>query len=206
MLPTDLPILRRGPVRLRAFRHADLDLVRSVADDPMIPLISTVPASGTHEEALAFVDRQHERVASGAGYSFAIADAETDEAAGQIGASLREHAFGRASVGYWVAPRYRRRGYVTAALDALSRWALELDGLARLELCVEPSNEGSWRAAERVGYRREGLLRGWTTIGDGRRDVYIYGLLRDDLPTGGPVSTDASASAAGSVPAGPPAG
>lgn len=42
---------------------------------------------------------------------------------------------------------------------ALSRWALDLGEVARLELYAGPWNEGSWRAAERFGFRREGLLR-----------------------------------------------
>ena len=88
---------------------------------------------------------------------------------------------GRASIGYWAAPAHRRRGYVTHALAAVSGWGLSLGPIHRLELYVEPWNEGSWRAAERVGYRREGLLRSWQEVGGVRRDVYVYSLLRDDL-------------------------
>jgi RimJ/RimL family protein N-acetyltransferase len=58
---------------------------------------------------------------------------------------------------------------------------LSLDGIHRVELYAEPWNEGSWRAAERVGYRREGLLRSWQQVGARRRDMYMYSLLPDDL-------------------------
>jgi len=51
----------------------------------------------------------------------------------------------------------------------------------RIELQVEPSNEGSWRAAERVGYMREGLMRSWRQVGDERRDLYLCSLLPSDL-------------------------
>src|SRR5262249_58985791 len=90
----------------------------------------------------------------------------------------------RVSVGYWTAAPYRRRGYTTAALDAVSRWGLTLDGIGRLELYVEPWNEGSWRAAERAGYQREGLLRRWQHVGPERRDMYMYSLLPPDRPPG----------------------
>lgn len=50
-----------------------------------------------------------------------------------------------------------------------------------MELYVEPWNEGSWRAAERIGYAREGLLRSWQRVGDERRDMYMYSLLPEDL-------------------------
>jgi [ribosomal protein S5]-alanine N-acetyltransferase len=179
----EMPVLARSPVILRAFTAADADLVRSVAGDPYIPLIGTVPTSGTVPDALAFIERQHSRLASGTGYSFAIADEATGEAAGGIGLWLRDLADGRASTGYWIAPAHRRRGFVVAALDAVSRWGLSLPGVHRIELQVEPWNEGSWRAAERVGYVREGLMRSWRQIGTERRDMYLYSLLPTDLPT-----------------------
>ncbi|HXL16435.1 MAG TPA: GNAT family protein, partial [Streptosporangiaceae bacterium] len=73
------------------------------------------------------------------------------------------------------------RHYATAALEAISRWGLSLQGIHRIELYVEPWNEGSWRAAERVGNVREGLLRSWQQVGTERRDMYMYSLLPDDL-------------------------
>jgi hypothetical protein len=59
-----------------------LDRHRALAPvvDPLIPLITTVPVSGTAADARAFIARQHDRLATGAGYSFAIADAAAGEA------------------------------------------------------------------------------------------------------------------------------
>lgn len=185
MLPKEMPVITHPPVMLRAFRDGDAGLVQSVANDALIPLITTVPASGDAGDARAFVERQHERLACGAGYSFAIADADTGDAVGQAGLWLRNLSDGRASAGYWVAAQFRQRGYATAALDAISRWGLSLEGIHRIELYVEPWNEGSWRAAERVGYLREGLLRSWQWVGQERRDMYMYGLVRQDLTASG---------------------
>lgn len=70
----------------------------------------------------------------------------------------------RASVGYWITPSQRRRGYASEALGILTSWAKQHADLDRLELYVEPWNSGSWRAAELAGYKREGLLRAWERI------------------------------------------
>jgi [ribosomal protein S5]-alanine N-acetyltransferase len=181
MLPIEMPVITRPPIVLRAFRGEDAGLIQSVAGDALIPLITSVPASGDASDARAYIERQHERLASGAGYSFTIADALTSEAVGQAGLWLRNLDEGRASTGYWVAARFRQRHYATAALGAISRWGLSLEGIHRVELYVEPWNEGSWRAAERVGYVREGLLRSWQQVGTERRDMYMYSLLPEDL-------------------------
>ena len=182
MLPKQLPVLVHGQVRLRAFRGTDVEIVLSAGADPLIPLITTVPTSGRREDALAYIERQHERLASGAGYSYAIAETVTDEAVGQIGLWLHDYRHGRASIGYWIAPSQRRRGHATAAIRAVSGWAFTLPGIARLELYVEPWNEGSWRAAERAGFRREGLLRSWQAVGQERRDMYMYSMLAGEVP------------------------
>lgn len=173
MLPKLMPRLEYGSVVLRAFESRDAPLVQSVAGDPQIPLITTVPTSGTPEDALAFIDRQHHRLAAGTGYSFAVADSGSDAAVGQIGLWIRDIDDGRATTGYWVAPAFRRRGYVTAALRALTTWVLDLEEVDRLQLYVEPWNRGSWQAAERCGFQREGLVRSWQVVGEVRRDMFV---------------------------------
>jgi len=177
MLPSTMPRLMNTPVVLRAFGPRDADLVGSVVDDPLIPLITTVPASGSPVEVNAYLQRQHDRLVCGAGYSFAIVDSDTDEAVDQIGLWTKEIDTGRASTGYWIASQFRRRGYARAALQALTSWALTHSEVQRLQLFVEPWNQGSWRAAEACGYQREGLLRGWERVGDSRRDMYAYSVI-----------------------------
>jgi [ribosomal protein S5]-alanine N-acetyltransferase len=85
MLPADLPVILHPPIVLSAFSDADVGLVQSVATDALIPLIMTVPASGNPDDARAYIDRQLSRHTTGAGYSFAIADAATGDAVGQVG-------------------------------------------------------------------------------------------------------------------------
>lgn len=181
-LPSQLPVLQAGPVRLRPFAPRDVDLVVSVASDPLIPLITTVPDSGSADQALAYIERQHQRLGVGRGYSFAIADADSDRGVGQIGVWLRDYVEGRVSLGYWIGPAFRGRGYARAALAAATGWALTLDAVHRAELYVEPWNEASWRIAERVGYQREGLLRGWQRVGGRPRDMFMYSRLLADGP------------------------
>ncbi|MFK0083438.1 GNAT family N-acetyltransferase [Glutamicibacter sp. NPDC090743] len=172
------PVIVAGAFRLRPFQPSDIPAVRQASTDPYITQITTVPAQGTEAGYTAFIERQHRRVAEGSGYSFAIAETATDRAVGQIGLWLRNADHGRASIGYWIAPEHRRRGIAKHALAALGAWALEHPGIDRIELYVEPWNEGSWRAAEACGFQREGLLRSWEQVGTARRDMYMYSRLR----------------------------
>ncbi|TFD84989.1 N-acetyltransferase [Cryobacterium lactosi] len=174
--PLDLPTLHGRRLILREWRDSDAPIVQEASGDSLIPILTTVPSTDGEAEALAFIARQRDRLATRAGYVFAIADA-SDVAVGHIGLFFSSGAGARASVGYWIAPSQRRQGYAAEALGILTAWALNLAELDRVELYVEPWNSGSWRTAERAGYEREGLLRAWERIDGKPCDMFMYARL-----------------------------
>lgn len=180
-VPLILPTLIGQVVTLRSFRPSDVAVVQEASDDDLVPLITSVPAVNDRDAALAFIERQHDRLRTRAGYSFAIADRD-DRAVGQIGLWLRDEEHGRASIGYWIQPSSRKLGYAADALSTLVVWARTIPQLNRIELCVEPWNEASWRTAERAGFEREGLLRSWQVVDQSPRDMFMYSLLTKYSP------------------------
>ena len=121
------------------------------------------------------------------GLSFAIADAESDNAVGAIGLWLQNLSAGRATAGYAVCPGHRGRGIATSALTALTTFAWTIPALHRVELYIEPWNNSSIHVAEASGYQREGLLRSHQEIGDTRRDMLLYATTRPHIATVAPV-------------------
>jgi RimJ/RimL family protein N-acetyltransferase len=57
-------------------------------------------------------------------------------------------------------------------------------GLYRIEADVDPRNAASLGLLERIGFRREGLLRSRFYVGGERSDSVILGLHRDEWPDG----------------------
>ncbi len=105
----------------------------------------------------------------------------TGRVAGAIGMRVDE-ANGCGRIGYWVAAPVRGRGVCTRALALLSAWALAELELERLELFTDPDNRASQRVAEKVGFRREGVLRAHLRHPDGRmRDSVMFSLLPGEL-------------------------
>jgi RimJ/RimL family protein N-acetyltransferase len=91
----------------------------------------------------------------------------------------------RGRIGYWVAAGARGRGVCTRALRLLARFGLDELGLVRLELITDPDNVASQRVAEKVGFRREGVLRAHLRHPDGRiRDSVMFSLLPGELREG----------------------
>ena len=179
--PLDVPDLAaEGGFTLRPWRLSDAPLVREASEDDYIALTTTVPTPWSESAARAFVERQWERAASGAGYPFVIVDPD-GRPVGNVGLWLRNLAEGRATLGYWVVGSARGRGTAGTALRAVVPWALKELRIPRLELYVEPWNTASVRTAEHAGFRREGLLRGWQEVGSERRDMFMYALLDGDV-------------------------
>ncbi|KAA9162859.1 GNAT family N-acetyltransferase [Amycolatopsis acidicola] len=180
MLPLVLPRVAPayGGVLLRAFEERDAGMVMDLATDRYVPDIGTLPAQADRAQALAWIARQHERLATGAGYGFCIADADTDEALGTVGLNVGSMIMGRISAGYSIAPRSRGRHGAGEALIAVTGFAWTLPDVHRIELYIEPWNTGSVRTAEFAGYEREGLMRSHHEIAGRRVDMLLYARTR----------------------------
>jgi [ribosomal protein S5]-alanine N-acetyltransferase len=178
-----------GSVVLRAFTDEDAHLAVELGDDPYIPLIGSLPAHPTAQQALEWIRRQRGQLVERQRFSFAIADAESDDAVGAIGLGLRDLSAGRATAGYAISPLHRGRGIATSALQALTAFAWTIPALCRVELYIEPWNTSSIHVAEAAGYQREGLLRSHQEIGGVRRDMLLYATTRPERQSKGQDST-----------------
>ena len=62
-------------------------------------------------------------------------------------------------LGYILNPSYQRQGYASEAASALVTQSLTTGGMHRVVAYCNPENTASWKLLEKVGFRREGLLR-----------------------------------------------
>jgi len=167
--------LRADGIVLRPWREDDARWVYAACRDRELQRwLPGLPGPYTHDDARAFVTD-----ALGLGpYQFAIT--EHGRLVGSIGLRLGEGESG--SVGCWRAREARGRGITTRALGRLCRYALEDLSLERLELTTDVENPASQRVAEKVGFRREGVLRSHLPHPDGfRRDSVVFSLLPGEL-------------------------
>ena len=169
--------LRDGDLELRPWSEDDVPALVAACNDPeIVRWIPPIPSPYTEADALAFVRGE---VSSAPEHSFAITLHQS--VVGAIGMSVNSMNY-RGHVGYWVAAPARGQGVGTRALRVISRWALDELRLQRLELITDPDNVASQRVAEKVGFRREGVLRAHLRHPDGRiRDSVMFSLLPGEL-------------------------
>lgn len=88
------------------------------------------------------------------------------------------------SLGYWVARDAAGRGIAPTAVALVADHAFR-QGLHRLEIGVRPENMASLRVVEKLGFRDEGLRRGYLYIDGAWRDHRIFALTSGEARSGG---------------------
>jgi len=171
------PPLTDGVVTLRIPDEEDLPAIeRGITDPDVIRWIGPYEAS-----ARRTLERNRSLWNEGTGATFSICDPD-GVVVGHIWVNVGGSSEG--TVGYWLLPEARGRGFATRSVRLISRWALGDLRLARLSLHTEPDNERSQRVAERSGFVREGVLRSYKEQGGRRIDCVIFSLLPSDLIPG----------------------
>jgi RimJ/RimL family protein N-acetyltransferase len=87
-------------------------------------------------------------------------------------------------IGYWIAADAVGHGYATELTAALTRVGVELLGLDRIVIRVDPSNERSDRVPAKLGFTNEATLRRRLPEKQGSdlRDTNIWTMFREELP------------------------
>jgi RimJ/RimL family protein N-acetyltransferase len=104
---------------------------------------------------------------------------DTGSLIGMVEMRIRDH---KADLGYGLAHQHWGRGYMTEALSPLMEWAIGQESIYRLWAVCDVENERSARLLERLGMKREGVLRRWLmhpNVSHEPRDCYCYALVKE---------------------------
>ncbi len=89
----------------------------------------------------------------------------------------------KAEIGYVLGRGYWGRGLTTEAGRALVAWARQQKSIQRIWGTCDIDNRASARVLEKLGMRREGILRKWLVrpqLNNAPRDCGCYSLVDDD--------------------------
>lgn len=156
--------------------------VREESNDFLRPWEPRWPAddltrTGFRRRLLRYRRDAVERVA----YTYFLFGADTGDLLGGLSLSnIRMGAARSCSLGYWMSKRHAGRGIMRRAVMLVLPEIFETMGLERVEAGCIPGNMRSIRVLESVGFRREGLMRGYLEIDGRRQDHILFAMLRRD--------------------------
>lgn len=189
------PPLSDQVVALRRWRRSDVPAIAAACRDPEIPRFLSIPEPYTEDDARGWLRTHPGELSAGRSAQLAIAAASGDGLLGAIDLHALDWRHHRAEVGYWVAAPERGRGVATRGVALIARWGFQTLGLARIGLIVDTDNLASQRVAERAGFTREGVARGYMDFRGRQTDMWVFSLLAADVRTRPPPAAEASPAA-----------
>lgn len=170
-----------GPtLTLRAATAADADALFALASDPEVTRFFSWGPYRTVAEPRAYIDRLAGERERGEQLDLLIVHRD-DGPIGVTGLSELSRRDRRAVVGTWLGRRWWGSGANFESKALIARLGFDHLGLDRIGAYADVDNGRSQAALERVGFTREGVLRGWHRHGDSVRDVALFSLLRGDF-------------------------
>jgi RimJ/RimL family protein N-acetyltransferase len=178
--PHSFPVLTTERLVLRETAARDADAVFELESDPVAMRYWSKPPMRDRSEAVVAVERAMGYFPAGIGLRWSIARAQDDRMLGHVSLFDLSPQSGRGEIGYGLARTHWGHGFMHEALCAVVDYAFGPLGLRRLEADIDPRNDASIRAVERLGFVREGLLRERWVVAEEISDTVFMGLLARD--------------------------
>jgi len=167
-----------GPtLTLRPPTAADVPELFALGSDPEVTRWFSWGPYRSRTEPADYVRRAHERLLEGLQLDLLMVHAEHG-AVGVTGLSEWSTRDRRAVVGTWFGRAWWGSGLNAESKALVMHLAFDVCGLERLSAYADTRHARSQAALEKIGFEREGVLRGWHRHGEEQKDVVFYGLLR----------------------------
>lgn len=179
------PVVLTGPswVTLEPLGHNHIDEIAAAAADGDVGSLwfTSAPSPDT---AAAWVDKMLAMQAGDEGVTFVIRRRRDGVVVGSSSMFHVDAANRRLEIGHtWHAASARRTGVNTEAKLVLLSHAFDELGCVAVEFRTHFFNQASRAAIERLGAKRDGILRSHQLLPDGsRRDTVVYSILDVEWP------------------------
>jgi len=165
---------------LRNFIDSDLESFLAYRNDPEVAKYQGWGLPYPREKGEAFIAFMKERIAlkQGGWIQFAIALKDTDELIGDLGCYIKEDDIRQARIGFTIAAKHWRKGYMSEVTPCLLEYLFEDMDIHRVVADCDVDNVASYRTLEKLGFRREAHFVESYLVNGVYASEYHYGLLQ----------------------------
>jgi len=174
-----LPTLEAGRVRRRWLHEADISSLFAIFGDPEVTRywgFTALPNLAAAAALLADIQRHFQDRSL---FQWAV-EYIGGPLVGTCTLANIDLVNRRAGLGFALGRDFWDQGYMAAVLPVVLEFAFGRLALHRLLADTDPRNARSMRALNRLGFRREGLLREHYLVQGEPQDAVVYGLLRSE--------------------------
>lgn len=165
---------------LRNFIDSDLEPFLEYRNDPAVAKYQGWGIPYPREKAEAFVSSMKERAAlkQDGWIQYAIVLKDTDELIGDLGCYIKKEDIRQARIGFTIAAKHWRKGYVSEVIPYLLEYLFEDMDIHRVVADCDVDNVASYRTLEKLGFRREAHFIESYLVDGVYASEYHYGLLQ----------------------------
>jgi len=162
---------------LRLFQTSDATTVTKLCNNYNIYKNTLyLPYPYSLNDALSWIERHYDNFLADNSYEFAITDKQTNEVLGAIALSNNK-GLNQGEIAYWVGEPYWGNGYATEAAQSVLQFAFEEKKLHKVFARYFSSNPASGKVMEKIGMKKEGLLKDHIIKEGKYEDLVYYGIV-----------------------------
>ena len=174
------PTLETKRLVLRPFSPSDAEAQQVIINDREIAANTrSIEYPYPEGAALAWIGKHAELWKKGESAIFAICLKSNGKLTGAIGLEIEEQDQ-NAELGYWLGRNYWGQGICSEAAAEVVRFGFETLALHKIHAHHMTRNPASGRVLEKIGMKKEGLLRSHVRKWGVFEDIEIYGMLASD--------------------------
>jgi [ribosomal protein S5]-alanine N-acetyltransferase len=172
------PILETERLRLREITQDDAESIFTCFSNENVTRYYGIDTLENIEQAEKFIEHFSKNYIEKRGIRWGIERKGLKGIIGTIGYNVWSPKHRRAEIGYEIHPNYWGKGYAFEAASKVISYGFEDMDLTRIGAVVFIENNVSKRLLEKMGFQKEGILRGYMYQNDQAHDTYVYSLLK----------------------------
>jgi RimJ/RimL family protein N-acetyltransferase len=181
----DLPEALIGPrVVVRPYAEAEAGVVSHAVEESRATLARWMPWAKQYqspEDYLVSIRRWRANWLLREDLVMGIFDRQNGGLLGGTGLHRIDWTIRRFEIGYWLRDAYVGKGYVSEAVQVLTRFAFDRLAANRVEIRMDVRNARSRAVPVRLGFVHEGCLRRALPDVEGQpRDIDVFAVVRED--------------------------
>lgn len=166
--------LKHGKITLRPLETDDIDLLYQWENNMAIWEVSNTKAPFSKHILAQYLIESAKDIYETKQLRLVIQN-EKQEAVGAVDIFEFEPYHQRAGVGILINNKTdRNKGYATDALQAISKYALEVLGLKQLYANITDDNVNSIHLFEKCGFEKSGTKKSWIKTTSGWKDEFLF--------------------------------
>lgn len=175
-----IPALYSERLELRAFTVTDIpDLVDIMQDKSIYDSTLFIPYPYRKEDAFDWIASHSVMLEENKAVIFAVMLKGTRQLIGSVGLTTNTE-FNNAELGYWISKEFRDHGFATEASARAIAYGFEELELKRIFAHYMVFNPASGKVMEKLGMKKEGVMRSHVMKNGKYTDIVYYGILREE--------------------------